>query len=68
MIFIFLMLNFKLTGSSLEKEHRNVYCHLSCLTYIQSISCEMPGWINPKLESRLLGEVSTASDMQVTPL
>ena len=36
--------------------------------YIQSTSCEMPGWINHKLESRLLGEISTISDMQMIPL
>ena len=30
-----------------------VYCHLAYLTYIQSISCEMPGWMTLKLESRL---------------
>ena len=29
----------------------------SCLTYMQSTSCKMPGWMNPKLESRLLGEI-----------
>ena len=39
----------------------------SCLTYIQSISCEMPGWMKHKLESRWLGETSITSDMQMTP-
>ena len=38
------------------------------LTYMQSKSCEMPGWIKLKLESRLLGEISVTSDMQITPL
>ena len=37
------------------------------LTYMQSTSCEMPGWIKHKLESRLLGEISITSDMQITP-
>ena len=44
--------------------HQAVYCHLAYLSYMQSISCEMPGWINHKLESRLPGEISTTSDMQ----
>ena len=38
------------------------------LTYMQSTSCEMPGWVKHKLESRLLGEISITSDMQMTPL
>ena len=37
------------------------------LTYIQSTSCKMPGWMKHKLESRLLGEISMASDRQMTP-
>ena len=37
------------------------------LTYMQSISCEMLGWMQHKLESRLLGEISITSDMQMTP-
>ena len=36
-------------------------------TYMQSISCEMPGWKKHNLESRLLGEMLITSDMQVTP-
>ena len=44
-------------------------CILSpCLTSRQSTSCEMLGWMNHKLESRLLGEISTASDTQMIPL
>ena len=35
------------------------------LTSLQSTSCEIPGWMNHKLESRLLGEISTTSDMQM---
>ena len=45
-----------------------VYCHLAYLTYMQSVSWEMPGWMKHKLESRLLGEISITSDMQMTPL
>ena len=45
-----------------------VYCHPVYLTYMQSTSCEMPGWMNHKLQSRLLGEISTTSDMQMIPL
>ena len=37
------------------------------LTYMQSSSCEMPDWMKCKLESRLLGEISITSDMQMTP-
>ena len=44
-----------------------VYCHPTYLTYMQSTLYEMPGWTNHKLESRLLGEVSISSDMQMTP-
>ena len=53
-------------SSKLGKEYiRAVYHHPNYLTYIHSISCEMPGWINHKLEPRLLGEISTTSDMQM---
>ena len=56
------------TGSKLGKEYdKDVYCHPVYLTYMQSISCEMPGWMKHKLESRLLGEISITSDMQMTP-
>ena len=41
------------TGYKLGKEHvKAVYCHPACLTYMQSMSCEMPGWMKHKLESR----------------
>ena len=47
------------TCSKLEKEYiKAVYCHPAYLTYIQSTSCKIPGWIKHKLESRLLGEIS----------
>ena len=56
------------TGPKLEKEYvKTVYCHHAYLTYIQGTSCEIPAWMNHKLKSRLLGEVSVASDMQMTP-
>ena len=56
------------TGSKLEKEYiKAVYCHPPYLTYIQTISCEMPGWMKNKLELRLPGEISITSDMQMTP-
>ena len=43
------------TGSKLGKEYvKVVYCHLAYLTYMQSISCKMLGWIKQKMESRLL--------------
>ena len=56
------------TGSKLGKENvKAVYCHPAYLTYMQSTSCEMLGWMKLKLESRFLGEMSITSDMQVTP-
>jgi len=56
------------TSSKLGKEYvKAVFCHPAYLTYMQSTSGEMPGWMNHKLESRLPGEVSTTSDMQMTP-
>ena len=52
------------TGSNLGKEYfKAVYCHPAYLTYMQSASCEMPGWLKNKLESGLLGEISITSDM-----
>ena len=44
-----------------------VYCHPAYLTYMQSTSWETLDWIKHKLESRLLGEISITSDMQMTP-
>ena len=56
------------TGSKLGKEYpKAVPCHPACLTYMQSTSCEMPGWMKHKLESRLPGEILITSDMQMTP-
>ena len=54
------------TGSKLGKEYvKAVYCHPAYLTSMQSTSCEMPGWMKRKLESRLLGEISITSDTQM---
>ena len=44
-----------------------VYCHPAYLTFMQSTSCNMPGWMKHKLESRLPGEISITLDMQMTP-
>ena len=53
------------TGSKLGKEYiKAVYCHP---VYMQNTSCKMLGWMKHKLESRLLGEISITSNMQVTP-
>ena len=55
------------TGSKLGKEYvKAIDCHPTYLTYMQSTSGEMLDWINHKLESRVLGEIST-SDMQIIP-
>ena len=55
-------------GSKLGKEYvKAVYCHPACLTYMQSTSCEMPGWMKHRLESRLLEEISITSGVQMTP-
>ena len=57
------------TGSKWAKEYiKAVHCHPAYLTYMQSTSCEMLGWMNHKLESRLLREIATISDMQIVPL
>ena len=56
------------TGSKYGKEYDNaIYCHPTCLTYMQSTSCEIPGCMKHKLKSRLLGEISITSDIQMTP-
>ena len=57
------------TSSKLGKEYVTViYCHSAYLTYIQSTSCEMPGWMKHKLESRLLGEVNNLRNTDDTTL
>ena len=56
------------TGCKLWKEYvKAVYCHPAYLTYMQSTSLEMLDWMKRKLESRLSGEISVTSDMQMTP-
>ena len=56
------------TGSKLGKEYiKAAYYHPSYLTSMQSTSCKMPSWMKYKLESRLLGEISITSDMQMKP-
>ena len=50
------------------KEYVNaVYCHPADLTYMQNTSCEMLGWMKVKLETRLKGEITITSDVQMTP-
>ena len=56
------------TGSKSGKKYvKAIYFHPDYLTYMQSTSCEMLSWMKHKLESRLPGEMSTTSDMQMTP-
>ena len=62
-----LELEMEQTDSKLGKEYiKAVYGHPAYLTYIQSTSYEMPGWMKHKLESRLLGEISITSNTQMT--
>ena len=57
------------TGSNLGKEYvKAVFCDAAHLNYVQRTSRKMPGWMKHKLESRLPGEISITSDMQMTPL
>ena len=51
-----------------KKYAKAVHCHPAYLTYMQSTSCEMLGWMKHKLESRLPGEISITSDMQINNL
>ena len=56
------------TGSKKEKEYvKALYCHPAYFTSMQSTSREILGWKKHKLESRLPGEISITSDMQMTP-
>ena len=56
------------TGSKLGKEYiKAVYGHPAYLTYMQSTSWETPGCMKHELESKLPGEISITSDMQMTP-
>ena len=57
----------KQTGSNLGQEYfKAIYCHPAYLTYMQGTSYEMMTWLKHKLESRLPGEISITSDMQIT--
>ena len=57
------------TSSKLGKEYdKAVFCHPAYLTYMQSSSCEMLGWMIHRLESRLPREISTTSDMHMISL
>ena len=57
------------TSSKLGKEYdKTIDCYPVYLTYMQSTSCEMQSWINHRMESRLPGEISITSDMQMIPL
>ena len=59
----------KCTGSKSGKEYiKAVYCHLAYLTYMQSTSCEMPGWMKLKLESRLPGDFSNLRNADDTTI
>ena len=56
------------SGSKSGKEYiKAVYCHPAYLTHMQSILCEILGWMKHKVESSLPGEISITSDMQMTP-
>jgi len=55
------------TGSKSRKEYiKDVHCHLAYSTSVQSTSCEMPGWMKHKVESRFPGKISITSGMQIT--
>ena len=57
------------TGSKFGKEYiKAVYCYPAYLTSMQSISCEILGWMTHKLESKLPGEISTTIAVQMIPL
>ena len=56
------------TGFKMRKQYvKALYCHTAYLTYMQSTSDEISGWMKHKLESSLPGEISIISDMQMTP-
>ena len=56
------------SGSKLGKEYvKALYCYLTYLIYMKSTSYEMPGWMKHKPESKLPGEISITSDLQMIP-
>ena len=64
----YLELDMEQTGSKKGKDYNKAaQCHAAYLNYMQRTSCEMPGWMKHKLESRLSGEMSVTSDTQMTP-
>ena len=54
----------QLTGPNWERSTTG----LTYLTSMRSTSFQMPSWMKHKLESRLPGEISTTSDMQMIPV
>ena len=63
-----LELDMEQTGSKKGKDYNKAaQCHAAYLNYMQRTSCEMPGWMKHKLESRLSGEMSVTTDTQMTP-
>ena len=59
----------QLTGSKFGREYIKVlYCHLAYLIYMQSTSCKVLGCMNHEPESRLLGEISTTSAVEMISL
>ena len=59
----------QLTGSKLGKKYdKSVYCHPPYLNYMQSTSCEMPGWMKHKLELRFPGEIIISGSQMTPPL
>ena len=63
-----LELDVEQTSFKSGKEYfKAVYCHPAYLTYVQSTSCEMPGWMKHKMQSKLPGEISITSAVQMTP-
>ena len=58
----------QLTGSKSGKQYvKAAYCHPTYLTYMQSISCEMPGGMNHNLDCDCWEKYLTTSDMQIMP-
>ena len=54
---------FQIKKGARQDSCQDVYCHPAYLTYMQSTSCEMPGWMKHKLESRLPGKIAITLDM-----
>ena len=48
-----------------KEVQQGLCCHTAYLISMQSTSCEMPGWMNHRLESRVAGEIPKTSDMQI---